>query len=39
LPQMLLRRLPRPSRSSCSQTLTSLRTEDRRALGPFLFRC
>jgi hypothetical protein len=38
LPLMLPRRSPRPSRSSCSQTLltpTRLRAEDRWALGPF----
>jgi hypothetical protein len=30
---------PRPSRSSCSRTPTSLRLEDRWALGPFFSRC
>jgi hypothetical protein len=35
LPLMLPRRSPRPSRSSCSRTPTSLRPEDLWALGPF----
>jgi hypothetical protein len=38
-PLMLPRRSPRPSRCSCSRMPTSLRPEDRWALGPFLFRC